>query len=250
MNKKLTIIAPVVALMAITGCSINKKDEMPDEFGNFSYNGIFLKEYASKTITSDEAKTLIVKDTNEITRNRSLGYDEQVSQETVKDILMKCSSLVITTKYYINNSDKQQERIDLYQGTDFMNLLIDNHYVPFGEMNVKFLFVNNGLIDYMEAENNNFKADEANLIAPFNEPYTYHSNNDNHLIVQTHSFAELPASTNGGIGSTFREDCELVFDKEGKINLWQASLGLYTATPTGTVKEGYIFEASFEWLNK
>ena len=252
MNKKIGIIASVVALFAIAGCSTNKKDEMPDEFGNFSYNGIFLKEYASKTISPEEAKLLIKSNEAEVTRSKSFktGYDVEISLDTAKSILTKCSGLVVTTKYYIDDSEDQQERIDLFQGTDFMNLLIQNHYVPFGEMNVKFLFVDPGLIDYMEDENKNFKLDDNNLIAPFNEPYTYHSNDENHLIVQTHSFAELPASINGGIGSTFREDCELVFDEEGKINLWQASLGLYTATPTGTVKEGYIFEATFEWLNK
>jgi len=250
MNKKIAFITTAFAACALAGCSAKDKEEMPKDFGIFSYNGTFLKEYACKTITSEEAKTLLKSETNTTKRMLKTGYDSETSMETAKSILTKCAGLVVTTKYYIDDSDKQQERKDLFQGTDFMNLLIENHYVPFGEMNVKFLFVDTGLIDYMESENVSFKLDEANLVAPFIEPYTYHSNDENHLIIQTHSFAELPASINGGIGSTFREDCELVFDEEGKINLWQASLGLYTATPTGTVREGYIFEASFEWLSK
>jgi hypothetical protein len=95
-----------------------------------------------------------------------------------------------------------------------------------------------------------FHEDSANLVSPFDRPYTYHESETGDLIVQTHHFAELPSSVNGGIGATFRQDCELVFDPEGKITLWQSSLGLYTSTPTGTALEGYIFAASFAWTEK
>lgn len=194
MNKKIAFITTAFAVCALTGCSTKEKEEMPSNFGIFSYEEAFLKEYACKTINSEEAKNLIVE--SETNTNRKLlkvGYDSETSADTAKYILTKCGALIVTTNYCIDDTNKQQERKDLFQGTDFMNLLIESHYVP---------------------------------------------------------FAELSASINGGIGSTSREDCELAFDEEGKINLWQTSLGLYTAAPTGTVRDGYIFEASFEWLSK
>ena len=234
-------------LMLATSCS---PSEFFKQFGEFSYKGTYLNEYAVKDITVDEAKELIDIDVNP-SMIKKLRFDaDVVAKDTVKAVLAKYASLEITVKYYIEESDDQQTRVDLYQGTEFMYLLTSNHYSPFGQMNVKYLFVDDNLLDEMEVENANFNETEENLTSPFSNPYTYHTDENNQLVLQTHSFAELPASVTGGIGATFRQDCELLFDTEGKISLWQSSLGLYTSTPTGTTREGYIFEAAFAWTEK
>ena len=229
------------------------KDTNKNAFGDFSYHGVFLKEYAKKQITLEEAKGLIHLESNrDLPSNKLvLDEDEQQSYETtVNTLLTKYGSMTTMVKYYIDTEEKQQVRQDIYQGTDFYNLLDINHYEPFGQMSVRYLYVDSYLLDDMEEENRLYNLSENNIKSPFNNPYTYHVSDANNLVIQTHAFAELPASTVGGIGSTFRQDCELVFDQEGKINCWQASLGLYTSTPTGTVKEGYIFEVEFEWVEK
>ena len=217
-------------------------------FGIFGHSGIYLPEYAVAEITLPEAKDLIyIAPTTAKTLRKASLEDEN---ETVKSILAQYACLSISVNYYVTGAEEEQVRVDLYQGTDFLALLADNTYAPFGQMNVKYIYVDDGLLDGLEEENVKFHEDLTNLVSPFDRPYTYHRSEAGELILQTHHFAELPSSVNGGIGATFRQDCELVFDAEGKITLWQSSLGLYTSTPTGTALEGYIFEASFSWTEK
>lgn len=245
MNKKLRrfIVLSSLGLMVLSSCG--EKANNKKYFGDFSYNGKFLNEYASKDISAYEAKELI-NYTNTQVKLRSHSLLD-LENEAVISILSNYSSLTATTKYYVDGSFEEQVREDVYQGTDFLSLIENNNYEPFGQMNVKYLFVDDGIIDYMEEKNDEFKNDKSNVICPFSTPYTYHSNEKDNLIIQTHSFAELPASINGGIGSAYREDCEIIFDKEGKISFWQSSLGIYTSTPTGTIRQGYIFTVDFSW---
>ena len=248
--KKITrLLTTCLAALTLVGC--NKGEEyIPNMlgrvFGDFDYNGVFLTEYAIKQIKVDEAKKLV-----DIRPNLKRNYKlRETTEEDIKTVLSKYASLVTTVKYYISGNDEQQVRSDIYQGTDFKYLLENNYYEPFGQMSVKYIFVDDDLLDEMEAANEEFINNKQHLVSPFNEPFTYHTSDEDKLIVQTHHFAELPASIGGGIGSTFRQDCELLFDEEGKITFWQSSLGLYTSTPTGTVKEGYVFEVGFEWISK
>ena len=247
---KFTLKSLPIILSALTliGCGEDNhvRAKQSSNFGDFGYNGMFLKEYATRQIDVDKAKDLVEIDYGPTTR---AGSKSDIDED-IEITLTKYASVIATVKYYISDRDEQQVRKEIYQGTDFKFLLETNHYEPFGQMSVKYLFVDDPLLDEMEVMNEEFKESKEHLISPFNEPYTYHTNEDNILILQTHSFAELPASTCGGIGSTFRQDCELLFDEEGKITYWQSSLGLYTSTPTGTIKEGYIFEVSFEWIAK
>ena len=245
--KKAFKMMSLLLLAGLTAC--NKTENAT--FGAFSYHGVFLKEYASKQIGVEEAKQLVnVSSYSNKPTNKKANYDYEETTSDVNTVLKRYGSLLTTVKYYVREAEKQQVRQDLYQGTDYKNLLESNYYEPFGQMSVRYLFVNDDLLDEMEEQNYLFEEENKYLVNPFNEPYTYHTNEDNTLIVQTHHFAELPASIGGGIGSTFRQDCESIFDKEGKITFWQSSLGLYTSTPTGTVQEGYIFEVEFEWIEK
>ena len=249
MKRIINYVGALLCAGALTGCNQNA-EAMGNSFGNFGHNGVFLTEYATKQITVDEAKQLVDIIPASLTRRSLNDTEREINNDNIHTVLAKYAFLTTTVKYYISDREEQQVRQDIYQGTDFKYLLENNHYEPFGQMSVKYLFVDDVLLDDMERQNAEYVATDSHLTTPFNEPYTYHTNEENKLIVQTHSFAELPASTCGGIGSTFRQDCELIFDEEGKIMFWQSSLGLYTSTPTGTVKEGYVFEVSFDWTSK
>lgn len=246
MKKIIKIAGLLLNTIAMSACGSEPAIKW---FGDFSYNGIFLTEYATKNIVVDEAKDLV-----EITpanpSNRMVKSSNKADNGCVEAVLTKYASVVATVKYYVSEEEQQQVRKDIFQGTDFKSLLDTNHYEPFGQMSVKYLFVDDTLLDDMEKQNEDFKNSNLHIISPFNDLYTYHTNEENKLILQIHHFAELPASSAGGIGSAFRQDCELIFDEEGKIMFWQSSLGLYTSTPTGTVREGFIFEVEFEWINK
>lgn len=242
MKNIIKLLGTLLSVLSISSCN-NVNNLVTSGFGDFSYNGRFLKEYATTQIDVETAKNLVDISYAPTKRNK---VGEELS-ENMKTVLTKYASLTATVKYYISNQEEQQVRVDFYQGSDFKFLLETNHYEPFGQMSVRYLFVDDDLLDDMERQNQEFLEEYHHIVSPFNEPFTYHESEDETLIVQTHSFAELPASIGGGIGSTFRQDCELIFDVEGKITFWQSSLGIYTSTPTGTVKEGYIFEVEFNW---
>ena len=243
MNKLIKTFGILVGTIAFASCD-ESDGARRLRFGDFGYNGRFLTEYATKQITVKEAKDLVD------IKGPTLTKSGKATSVNINTVLTKYAALKTFVKYYVSDQEEQQVRVDIYQGTDFKNLLETNHYEPFGQMSVKYIFVDDDLLDDMEQQNHEFQESSMHFVSPFNEPYTYHTNEDNKLILQMHSFAELPASTCGGIGSTFREDCELIFDEEGKISLWQSSLGLYTSTPTGTIREGYIFQVAFEWEAK
>ena len=249
--KKLLYVSALIALgaSALSACSSsnNSGSNNGNQFGEFTYMGHSLKEYATKEITASRAKSLISIAPKPGIRSLNKRTTTHINKST---ILYNYASLATVVKYYEDGKEAQQVRSELYQGTEFSNLLERNYYEPFGQMNVRYLYVDDSFIDYMEEENNEFIATGKNYVSPFKYRYTYHEDDNQQLIIQIHDFAELPASVGGGIGSSFRQDSELVFDKEGKITVWQSSLGLYTTTPSGTVRQGYIFEAEFCWTEK
>ncbi len=235
--------------VAAASCSFLEQQDGP-RFGYFGHNGTYLTEYAVSEIDVDEAKTLVGGKSQQARALPRAAANISEESEDVKSILGRYASLTTKVYYYVAGNDEQQVREELFQGTDLQAILHANSYSPFGQMNVKHLHLNETLLDELEAENAAFRASEESLISPYQNLYTYHKDSYGALVVQSHYFAELPSSVNGGIGATFRQDCEMQFDGEGKIRMWQSSLGLYTSTPTGTSSEGYIFSSTFEWTLK
>ena len=70
------------------------------------------------------------------------------------------------------------------------------------------------------------------------------------MIIQSRDFAEIASSVGGGVGCSYRQDTEIVYDAEGKMVLWQTSLGISSSAPQGTMRQGYILEMSVEWIEK
>ena len=257
---KVLVVACVVCLAAcavvLTGCKNKTK-----YFGQFGYNGKRLIEYATRTITAPEAKE-IIPDTipaSASTKSKvefaSIGSDiisieSKPSDEMVTAIMSKYKSCTITTKYYVEGKDKLQTKEDTLQGTDFQNMLKTNEFQPFNQLSAKCVLVYDELIDYMENCNEQFKASDVAVLAPFKAIFSYHVDESGNLIVQTHDFAEIPSSVGGGIGCSYLQDAEIVYDSEGKMTLWQTSLGVYSSTPQGTMKDGYILEMSVVWTEK
>lgn len=142
MKNKICILT-VALLLSLTSCNKNEEAKENNKFGDFSYNGIFLNEYAKKAITLEEAKNLIyIEPFNEIKNvNKAISSFTTEENSTVNDILQKYGNLIVTVKYYVDQCEEQQVRKDFYQGTDFKNLLFENHYSPFSQINIKYLFV-------------------------------------------------------------------------------------------------------------
>ena len=212
-----------------------------ERFGEFGYQGKYLTSFGKEKITSQEARLLLPS----LPRQIKPRFAVKPHGETVDGVLSRFASVHAEVFYYLEGQEEQQVWTGLVQGTDFRYILQQNVYCVFGQMTIDYLLMDAPILDEMDQANAEFSSLSSPV--PFKEPYTYHRSATGNLVVQTHRFSELSSSEGGGIGSTFRQDCETLYDAEGKMSKWQSSLGLFISTPTGTTRQGYIFEASFSW---
>jgi hypothetical protein len=131
-------------------------------------------------------------------------------------------------------------------GTDFKNMILDNQFIPFSQLVAKGIVIFDDLVDYMEVRNALF-VEEQNHVAPFRNIFTYHTDVLGNMVIRTNDFREIPSSVGGGVGCAYLQNVEILYDEECKISKWQTSLGVYTATPEGTLQQGYIVEVEFKW---
>ena len=274
--KKLIIVFVtfILAFSAIgmVACNSQKDEENSVQytyspFGEFSYKGKTLTDYAVKTITAQEAKNIISKG---VSKNSHQAYAEsrqkkldislmsvnsnmasyETPEEVVNDVLRNYAGCNVTTKYYVDGSDQMQTKSDKLTGLDFKSILSQNLFTPFNQLIAKNIIVFDDLIDYMEEQNATFELSDEGLVAPFKSIFSYHEDANGNLIIQIRDYAEIASSVGGGIAASYRQDTEIIYDGEGKMTMWQTSLGLCSSTPQGTIKEGYILEMAVEWIEK
>lgn len=251
MKKKLITLGLVIVMLMqvllLASCGQGER------FGKFGYNGHYLTAFANKEITSAEAKDIIGENyasTNKVVLLSDISAMDRdqpkPSDEFVDSLMAKYASVDVITKYYVTGQDKQFVKEDKYLGTDFKNMIVDNQVVPFGQLVAKGIVVFDDLIDYMETRNALFIA-EKNHVAPFKNVFTYHTDPVGNIVIRTNDFREIPSSVGGGVGCAYLQNVEILYDDECKISKWQTSLGVYTATPEGTLQQGYIVEIEFKW---
>ena len=252
MKKKLITFALVLVMilqvLVLASCG------QAEQFGMFGYNGHFLTAFAIREVNASEAKNII-------NDNYNLGTDTvvllsdisamdreqpQPSEAFVTALMAKYASVEVTTKYYVTGNDKQLTKTDKIMGTDFKNMILDNQFSPFSQLVAKGVVIFDDLIDYMENRNAIF-VEEQNHVAPFKNIFTYHTDVLGNMVIRTNDFREIPSSVGGGVGCAYLQNVEILYDDECKISKWQTSLGVYTATPEGTLQQGYIVEIEFKW---
>ena len=246
-----SIILILAACFGMTSCS----EEI--QFGEFDYNGITLIQYADEEISASEAKSIILSNARAMGADAT-GFIEGTrdddmplpSSEYVSFFTSAYSSCEPTTYYYENDDDTKKFKEDFLQGTDFKAMLSKNEFTPFNQLIAKNLIIFEESINYMEEQNAEFKNSEIYHISPFKSRFSYYIDRNDNLVIHVRDFAEIPSSIGGGVGCSYRQDTEIVFDEQNKITNWQTSLGVYTSTPTGTLKQGYILEVFFEWTIK
>lgn len=248
--KKLFLAFVMMVVLAFSAsCSEVKR------FGEFGYLDNWLTDYAVSEITAQKLKSTIGElggfsssksaNTSDVLVNA--GVEPLPTEEMVAFITSKYSSCDITTLYYVADMDEQQSKVDTLQGTDFKDMIEKNRFSPFTQLVCKNLILFEESIDYMENVNQAFINSEVYKVAPFKNMFTYHLDKNGLPIIQLHDFSEIPSSNRGGVGCSFRQDIEILYDAEGKITKWQSSLGVYTTSPAGTIKQGYIVEINFNW---
>lgn len=266
MKKVNIIMVMILIFIACFGSGCNKNNENVP-FGMFSYNGKHLTAYATKEISAEEAKTITQEQSRPI-----IGFSTNVKKEKpidlfsvnpsspintplpstalVDSVITEYASVEVHTKYYVTGIEEPQTKTDFLQGTDFKNIIEINQFTPFSQLVAKGVIIFDELIDYMEEQNEIFANSDDVKIAPFKTIFSYHTDKSGNIVIQTRDFSEIPSSVGGGIGCSYRQDTEIVYDKENKLSKWQTSLGVYSATPKGTLMQGYILEVELIWNKK
>ena len=255
----LALSALVSGLFLFSACDDGNQANKPRRFGEFGYNGRYLTAFTNKDINATEAKGIITTNMNENYVEEktdevtfaSIAYTAvEGEEETVNFLIGKYAECIITTKYYVEGQENQSVKEFNLRGTDFKNMIEENSFAPFSQVVARYLVCYPGVIDEMENLNEKFKQSEESKVAPFNNVFSYHTDLSGNLVLHIRDFSEIPSSVGGGVGCSYRQDSEILFDTENKISKWQTSLGLYTATPEGTMKQGYILEMDFQWVVK
>lgn len=261
--KLAVLMAAFTPAVMLCACGSENASQGGKQFGEFSYNGIYLTEYAQKSISATEAKELIKKSSGQ-TASANVGFVGGVEAFNIHDEINNAPkpseslitsyaakyTVVVTTLYYESGSTTPLTKVDELSGLDVSNMLRENEFTPFGQLVAKNVIMFDELIDFMENENKNFKDSENAIVAPFKNIFTYHTDAHENLIVQTHDYSEIASSVGGGISCNYRQDTEIVYNKNLLIEKWQTSLGVSSATPSGTLKQGYILEMEFDWQEK
>lgn len=256
----LCVVLLAVMMLSFTSCG-------DEHFGCFSYNGKWLTQYADEQLDYNNFLTLIQNFTNKVTIDTSevpvvnlsvvgdsfvqtqLEYPE-LPDDIRKSITDKYGTLKVSTRYYEEDNDDATIYPGEYSGGLFTDFLKKNEYSLFAGVTAKNLILFDGIVAYMEEANKVFTTTTIGDGVPFSNIFSYHVDEDGNPVIQIHDFAELPSSVAGGVSSHYRQDIEMVYDSEGKLVKWQSSLGVYTQTSQGTMKQGYILEMDFEWIEK
>ena len=260
-KRVLAIVAGVIMALQcgflFAGCSKDKESAAPKQFGQFSYYGKTLLEYAVNEIAAgDVLDKLVDVNINVGAKNALPNADVKESEEppapdeaTMNRVLKKYDTCTVVMKYYDYDKEDQQTTSYKLQGTDYRNIVKTNEYSPSSQIIAKNLILFPELVNYMEAENAKFQQEKeaGTNPAPYKNIFTYHTDSTGNVIIQQRNFAEIAATVAGGVGCCYRQDIEIVYDAEFKIAKWQTSLGIYTATPSGTSQQGYILEMDFNW---
>ena len=247
---KLAIVLLAVLLLASTllGCSRSNM------FGMFSQNGKFLRNLAVKEINYSQACELVNR--KALARSYIVNQDVQAasddnsvrppSDNLVDSIKKKYSEIQITIKYY-NHKRKKMKKTDYIMFDLFSNALKNNYIDTSIGLRVSNILMFEIILDDMEDANKKFSDENAY----YTHPYSYHTDVKRNLVVRMHAYAEMSSlNMNGGIACNFRQDTEVQYDSENKIKKWQTSLGMWVASASETVSEGYIYEVEFKWIKK
>ncbi len=250
--KVLLICILIGCLLGLTACNKDK----PNDFGLFAVAGKKLTELSCKKISFGEAKELL--STNYSTTLMLSADDSKLTNDEVFKLKRIYKALKIEKIVWNTDSKgklvKDTEIFEFY-GKNFEDILTQNCY---SDSIVKILCVickKEMLQDYQKI-NDEFKNIEAlnSNNSEFSEIFTYHksfdSNNREVFVLQTHTSSDMD-NTIGGVPARFIQECEYLFDLEGKITNFQCSLGVKINNPKGTYNyNGSNIELIFHWQLK
>lgn len=229
-------------------------------FGQFSQNGYRLTSFATREISIGEAQSLLAGGSAQARSVAYLPEPAPTNEKAVNALIQYSNEIIVTTKFFKEGSEEMQEEISDQAGTAVGNFLNANAISTGTGLTVRNLYVSTDVLKFMEEENRKFKESDGFANVPFSNLYTYHTDDEKHLIVQMHDFVDIPASAlGGGINCYYRQDTEIMYDIitaedlsscYGRIRKWQTSLGAVISTSSNSIQEGYIYQVEVEWIER
>lgn len=266
-----------VLLCAVTLlCTLSACNKDNGYFGYFQQNGYRLHSFATKNITANDALNMLSGGSKQakvgssspvtpiVNSPKALVSDddevERAKQEAIQIALAQSNRIVVTTQFFKEGEDDMQKEVSEQMGTtvsDFLNKDIINSAVG---LSIRNLLLTTERIEQMEVENAEFKNSAESINALYNNLYTFHTDKQNHLIVQMHYFVEIPANTmGGGISCYYIQDTEIMYDiltssnlnkSIARISKWQTSLGVVISTAGDSIHEGFVYQVDVDWMSK
>ena len=264
------IISVALLICVVSACCVGFSACKAQEviFGRFRCYGHYLIQKGVRTIEAAEAKAKTWKNfvTSAETQDAiSFVVDDPASVSTATNVKSTPDEVVlslqekyrsfttITTYYEVDSSSNKAVKVtktDEYIGNNFYSTISNNTLTPYAQMVANNIIAYDGLIDWFEARNAEFDQLEKKEVYPFKQPYSYWLDENSNLVIQTHKFVDIDANYTGGISCYYLQDSEIVYDSEGKLTLWQTSLGVAYASTAGTSKEGFIMTIEVNWEEK
>ncbi len=261
MKKVQKILVVMMCLLAstlvVTSC---RKGAEHMSFGTFKQNGYSLTSYATKELSANEFRTLLSGGKQHASSVAYLPKPAPADEDVVNALINISNHIVVTTRFFKEGSDEMQEEVSDQAGVVVGNYLKENTIHTATGLTVKNLYLTQNVLEFMETENANFKKSEGYSNVPFANLYTYHTDENNSLIVQMHDFVDIPASAmSGGVNCYYRQDTEIMYeivaapDLSGcyaRIRKWQTSLGAVISTAANSIGDGFVFEVEIEWIER
>lgn len=258
--KKIWKILSVSICVSTLAFSLSACQQKRATFGQFTQNGYGLTSFATKKISADEAHSMLAGRSASVQPVAYLPQPASTDEEAVNALIQYSNEIIVTTKFFKEGSDEIQTEISPQAGTVVADYLRKNSINTVTGLSVKNLYVSTGVLEFMESENKKFKKSDDFANVPFSDLYTYHTDDENHFIVQMHDFVDIPASAlGGGINCYYRQDTEIMYELVvasdlgscyGRIRKWQTSLGAVISTSSDSIQEGYIYQVEVEWVGR
>lgn len=243
--------------LAVTSC---QKDVKHLNFGVFKQNGYTLTSYATKQLSAGEFSALLSSGRQRASVVAYLPKPAPTDEDAINALTNVSNHIVVTTRFFEENSDEMQEEVSDQAGTVVGNYLKENAIHTATGLIIKNLYLTQNVLEFMETENANFKNSDGYANVPFANLYTYHTDENNSLIVQMHDFVDIPASAmSGGVNCYYRQDTEIMYEIVAAPNLsgcyarirkWQTSLGAVISTAANSIGDGFVFEVEIEWIER
>lgn len=230
----------LLCTMSLFACNFGSSTE---QFGRFTHNGYALTSFKTKDISYTAADAIVTTNSNSfVSLTTSDSTSKALTDAEITAIKNLYSSVTITTKYW-NSDDQITKTNEVY---DLSEILNNNKNTVATGMVVNNIVLTPSLLNYYNGINDDFIASEGYEDAPFKNKYSYHTNDDQQLVLRVNDYSSNNSSITGTSTMEIHET-ESLYDSNNMITFYQASFGFSYATPGDTAHIGTVLEVSFVW---